>query len=131
MNKNLLVVEDDPFTQQFYDFLFAKLGYKLFQTENGNEIFNILDDHNISLIILDINLKNTYLDNKKVDGVIISAKIKKDKKYSHIPILLVTAYQKKSGERNYLDDSCADDYIVKPITDYNDLINKVNKLILK
>lgn len=127
----LLVVEDDPFTRQFYDFLFSKFGFKLIQTEDGDEVFKVLKENKVDLIIMDINLKNTFLENKKVDGVVITRKIKDNPEYEKIPVMLVTAYQKKSGDKNYLDDSMADDYIVKPITDYNELMNKVNKLISK
>ncbi|HPN36997.1 MAG TPA: response regulator [Melioribacteraceae bacterium] len=127
----LLVVEDDPFTRQFYDFLFSKFGFNLIQTEDGDEVFKVLNEKKVDLVIMDINLKNTFLENKKADGVIITRKIKEDPQFNNIPVMLVTAYQKKGGERNYLDDSLADDYIVKPITDYNELMNKVNKLISK
>lgn len=127
----ILIIEDDPFTQQFYQFLFSKFGYKLLLTEDGDAILNILEDNDVSLIIMDINLKNTYFNTEKVDGVFLSKKIKKEPKFSSIPIILVTAYQKKAGDSNYIDESCADDYIVKPVTDYNELINKVKKLIQK
>jgi CheY-like chemotaxis protein len=127
----LLIVEDDPFTRQFYDFLFSKFGFKIIQTEDGDEVFKILEDKKIDMIIMDINLKNTFLEKVKVDGVIITRKIKDNPKFKNIPVMLVTAYKNKGGDRNYLDESLADDYIVKPITDYNELMNKVNKLISK
>ncbi len=127
----LLIVEDDPFTRQFYDFLFSKFGFKIIQTEDGDEVFKILEDKKIDMIIMDINLKNTFLEKVKVDGVIITRKIKDNPQFKNIPVMLVTAYKNKGGDRNYLDESLADDYIVKPITDYNELMNKVNKLISK
>lgn len=125
----LLVVEDDPFTRQFYDFLFAKFGFNLIQTEDGDEVFDILSKQKVDLIIMDINLKNTFLQNTKVDGIIITRKIKENPALKDIPVMLVTAYQKKGGEKSFVDESLADDYIIKPITDYNELMNKVNKLI--
>ncbi len=125
----LLVVEDDPFTRQFYDFLFTKFGFNIIQTEDGDEVFNILNNQKIDLIIMDINLKNTFVNQEKVDGVIITRKIKEDDKFKDIPVMLVTAYKNKGGESNYLDISKADDYIIKPIVDYNDLLNKVNNLL--
>ncbi len=127
----ILIIEDDPFTQQFYQFLFSKFGYNILLTEDGDEVFNILEVNEVDLIIMDINLKNTYFNNQKVDGVFLTKKIKKETIYSNTPIILVTAYQKKPGDSNYIDESCADDYIVKPVTDYNELINKVKKLIKK
>ncbi|MGD8777648.1 MAG: response regulator [Ignavibacteria bacterium] len=129
MSKSILIVEDDPFTQKFYEHLFARKGYKLIQTENGNEIFEILENNQVSLLILDINLKNTYLDKEKLDGISISRKIKTNPKYSDLPVLLISAYNKKTGGRNFLNESLADDYFVKPITNFNSLIQKINTLI--
>ena len=129
MSKSILIVEDDPFTQQFYNYLFTKTGYKILLTENGDEILKMLEKEEIALIILDINLKNTYINNERVDGVQISRKIKKELNKSSIPILLISAYQKKSGGRNYFEESLADDYILKPIIDFDVFLKKVNQLM--
>ncbi|MBU2492228.1 MAG: response regulator [Bacteroidetes bacterium] len=131
MSKSILIVEDDPFTQQFYNYIFGKTGYKVIITEDGNEIFEFLKNEEISLIILDINLKNTYIDNERVDGIQISRKIKKELSMSSIPILLISAYQKKNGGRNYFEESLADDYILKPIIDFNLFLKKVTQLVEK
>ncbi|MGE5399243.1 MAG: response regulator [Ignavibacteriales bacterium] len=129
MEQNIIIVEDDPFTQEFYKYLFSKTKYKTSTIEDGDKLIEKINEDNTNLIIMDINLKNTYMNGEKVDGVILSKFIKQNEKFSKIPILLVTAYQKNIGPNNYFEESLADDYIVKPIIDYNDLLNKVNKLI--
>lgn len=126
MKKRILIVEDDPFTKHFYDHLFARTNFEIFQTEKEEEIFGALGQNNITLIILDINLRNTLLNGEKTNGVELSRYIKKSKEYSHIPVLLITAYNKK----NYFEESLADDYFIKPITDFNDLLNKIATLSL-
>lgn len=128
MKKKILIVEDDPFTQQFYSYLFSRTDYEIIQTEDGDEILRILRDEDIILIIMDINLTNTFWDDEKVDGVFISNYLKNNDETSHIPILLVTAYQKKVGNLDIFEKSCADDYIVKPITDFNELLSKIKQL---
>lgn len=130
MNKKIIIVEDDPFTQEFYKYLFSKTSYQTVTMEDGDKLIENLGQEEVNLIIMDINLKNTYMDGKKVDGVILSRFIKQNEKFSNIPILLVTAYQKGIGSNNFLEESMADDYIVKPIIDYNDLLNKVNSLVM-
>lgn len=129
MSKSILIVEDDPFTQQFYTYIFTKTGYNMILTEDGNEIFEILGKEEISLIILDINLKNTYIDDEKADGIQISRKIKKELNLGSVPILLVSAYQIKTGGRNYFEESLADDYIIKPIIDFNLFLKKIDQLL--
>ncbi|MCU7497463.1 MAG: response regulator [Ignavibacteria bacterium] len=130
MEKNIIIVEDDPFTQEFYKYLFSKTKYQTTTIEDGDLLIEKIGENNTSLIIMDINLKNTYMKGEKVDGVMLSRFIKQNEQFSAIPILLVTAYQKNVGPNNYFEESLADDYIVKPIIDYNDLLNKVNKLIV-
>jgi CheY-like chemotaxis protein len=130
-NKSIIIIEDDPFTQQFYKYLFAKTNYKTEIFEEGDRLADMLENEVVNLVIMDINLKNTYLKDKKVDGIFLSKYIKNNDKTAGIPVLLVTAYQKTPSANNYFDDSLADDYIVKPIVDYNDLLDKVKSLIEK
>lgn len=131
MEKKIIIVEDDPFTQEFYKYLFSKTKYPTQVIEDGDKLMEVVRQKEAGLIIMDINLKNSYMNGEKVDGVILSKHIKKVEGITNIPILLVTAYQKNVGPNNYFEDSLADDYIVKPILDYNDLLNKVNNLIAK
>ncbi len=130
MSKNILIVEDDPFSQDFYRFIFKKAGYNATILEDGDEILRRLKTDNISLLIMDINLKNTYLKGEKIDGMQLSRIIKQDSGTSKIPILLVTAYSKSVTQGKFIDESMAEDYITKPIIDFNMLLNKVNQLIL-
>jgi CheY-like chemotaxis protein len=121
-------MEDDPFTQQFYSYLFRRTSFEIKVTDNGDEFLTILKERDVALIILDINLKNTYLNDEKVDGVMLSQLVKKNPKHEHIPVLLVTAYQNKMNGRDLLVESLANDYILKPITDFNELLMKIQKL---
>ena len=68
MKKTLLIIEDDPFTQQFYSYLFPKDEFELIQTEDGNTAFEALEKGIVNLIIMDVSLKNTFYKNQKYDG---------------------------------------------------------------
>jgi len=125
-----LVIEDDPFTKVFYKKLLTdKLGYKIDLLEDGNKILEAVGKENYALIILDINLINSYLNGKKTDGVQISKTIKTKFPDKQIPILLITAYKKGNKTDNFFVQSLADDYIIKPIADFNILLDKVTQLI--
>ncbi len=126
--KNILVIEDDPFTIDFYNFVFKKAGFNSIVQEDGDKIIEILAMENINIIIMDINLKNTYLMGKKIDGIKLSAFIKQNEEIKHPPILLVTAYSPNLKESDFLKESLAEDFIIKPIIDFNQLINKINIL---
>jgi CheY-like chemotaxis protein len=127
--KNIIVVEDDPFSQAFYKYLLKKKGYAPFILEDSDLLFKMLKTEEVSLIIMDISLKNTYFNGEKVDGVFLSKLIKKDPGYNRIPILLVTAYSLTTDGPTFFEDSLAEDYITKPILDFNLLLEKIEKLI--
>ncbi len=125
----VLIVEDDTFLQDFYRLFFKKMGGEVVIREDGNEIINEIISGSVDLIIMDINLRNTYLHDKRVDGIHFSRYIKTNYPNFGIPILLITAYPINSFGENKLEESLADDYLIKPITDYNLLVKKINKLV--
>ncbi len=127
--KNILIIEDDPFTIDFYLFIFKKAGFNAIVMEDGDKVIEFLTSNKINLIIMDINLKNTYLNGAKIDGIKLSNYIKSSNGISNIPIMLVTAYSPSIKGENFYKESLAEDFITKPIVDFNLLIRKVNNLI--
>jgi len=125
----ILIVEDDLFLQDFYRLFFKKIGGEILILEDGKKIIDEISNGKINLIIMDINLRNTYLNDQKIDGIKLSRYIKINFPNFSIPILLVTAYSQLSMRDEFLKDSLADDILVKPIVDYNQLIEKINKLV--
>lgn len=123
--KNILVVEDDPFANDFYKYILKKAGFLAIIMEDGDEIVNEVKNSEIHLIIMDINLKNTYFKGEKIDGIQLSRYIKLNLSLD-IPILLVTAYSSLMKGNKFLDESLADAYITKPIIDINTLLEKIN-----
>jgi len=127
MEGTILIVEDDVFTQELYKFFFQRKGYKYIITDDAEKFFSILEQNNVSLVILDINLKNTYLEDEKIDGIILAERLRANEKFSKIPIIVVSAYQSNVNGKNLIKDGLVDDFILKPIVDFNELIGKVNK----
>jgi CheY-like chemotaxis protein len=130
VNKTILIIEDDPFSQDFYNFIFRKAGLKSLIMEDGDQILLELAKGEVGIIIMDINLKNTSLNGDRINGVKFSRIIKETEKHKNIPILLVTAYSISTNGDSFFAESLADDYIVKPIIDYNQLIVKIKNLLL-
>ena len=124
-----MIIEDDIFLQDLYRIFFKKLGAEIILTEDSDDILRIISEGEIELIIMDINLRNTNLNSQRIDGIKFSRYIKEHFSSLNIPIMLVTAYPIESFGNNLLEDSMADDYLLKPITDYNQLIEKINNLV--
>jgi len=125
---SILIVEDDPMANQFYELIFNKAGYNIIFSEDSKEIIDVVKNSSVDLAILDINLKNTYLENRKTDGVKLCSYLK-NKVNGKIPIIIVTAYKTGVSFREILDNSLADDLIIKPISDYNLLLDKVKGFV--
>jgi len=129
MLRKVIVIEDDPWSQDFYKIFFKKLCDEVFILEDFDSIITEIENGDVDLIIMDINIKNTYWNSERLDGIKLSSIIKRRFHYLKIPILLISAYSFSGSGSNALADSLADDYFIKPICDYNKLVNKINKLV--
>lgn len=127
--KKLIIVEDDRITQQFYSMFFNKNGFETIITDDGDKVLKTLGVEDIGLILMDINLSNTYLKGQKIDGIQLSYKIKTEEQHKNVPVILVTAYSLSTQLKQLLKDSKAEDIITKPILDYNRFLNKINTYI--
>ncbi len=127
--RKILIVEDDPMLQEFYKVLFKRLGYNCIITENGEEIINYVTSGEINLLIVDLNLKNTFLNSRAIDGVELARYIKQNFYKFRIPILVITAYSTNYFADDLLKDGFADDYMLKPIVNFDKLIEKVDNLL--
>jgi len=126
--KSILIVEDDPFTQDFYSFLLKRAGFNLTILEDGDEIISKLQTDDFDLIIMDYSLKNSLLNGTKINGIQLTKHIKQNIS-KFIPILLISAFSPDEKTNIFLEESLADDYFLKPITDFNLFLEKINRLI--
>jgi len=129
MKKNIIVMEDDLFLKEFYAFVFNKVGYQSDLLENGDVFFQKLNSQHYDLIIMDLSLKNTYFNGNKVNGIDLSQLVKKNEELKGIPLVLVTAHAVDSQSKHLFDESMADDYIIKPISDIKIFVEKIDSLM--
>lgn len=127
--KKILIVEDDAMLQEFYKILFKRLGYNCIISENGEEIINHITCGNINLLIVDLNLKNTFLNSQAIDGVALARYVKQNFYKLRIPILVITAYSANYFADDMIKDGSADDFMLKPIVNFDKLIEKVERLL--
>jgi two-component system, cell cycle response regulator DivK len=127
LEKHIIVVEDDPFSQYFFNYILTKQGYSVQVMEDGNQLMNTIEERGCNLVTMDINLKNTYYNKQKVDGIFLSRMIKQ--KYPGIPVLLITAHTINADGPGFYKDSLADDYISKPVIDYKEVLLKIKNMM--
>ena len=80
--------------------------YHVLKATNGKHALNVLEKEDIDLVVSDIMMP-------EMDGLELCSTIKNDIRYSHIPIILLTAL---NTDKNIIEglQSGADEYIVKP-----------------
>ena len=115
----ILIVEDNT---DFRNFLINSLeeDYEVFSAGNGKEALDVLAQHPLQIVISDIMMP-------VMDGIQLCQKIKNDIRYSHIPVILLTA---RTAEEQILNGyrEGADDYITKPFN--LELLNlRIKKLL--
>jgi signal transduction histidine kinase len=109
MNKKpqILIVDDEPYARQAVEMLLMKESYELFFAEDAHEALAQLDDEIPDVILSDVMMPN-------MDGFELCQRIKRNPKWTHVPIILVTALDSKQDLARGLEAG-ADDFLHKPI----------------
>ena len=80
---------------------------------------------------MDINLPTASWEGEDIiSGADLSYLLKTQPKTAHIPIILLTAYAILQERQLLLENSKADDFFTKPISDYNELLEAIDKLTI-
>lgn len=116
---SVLIVEDN---NDFRHFLISCLKeyFRVFDAVNGKEALDILSKQSIQMVISDVMMP-------VMDGLELCHKIKTDIRFSHIPIILLTAQTAEEHILNGLREG-ADDYITKPFN-LDILLIRIRKLL--
>lgn len=121
MSVNILVADDDNIFRELLEDILRKNGYHVFPAGNGKEtIEKFFQYHSqLDLIILDVMMP-------ELDGWETLEEIRK---YSEIPIMMLTALGDETNEINGLTHG-ADEYIAKPFN-YGIFLARVQSLTRK
>jgi two-component system phosphate regulon response regulator PhoB len=104
--ERILIIEDDPEIQEMLKYAFAREGWKLTPAKTGEEGLKALQTKGADCIILDIMLPG-------MDGLKTLKKIREEKKFRTLPVILCTARGEETDIVAGLELG-ADDYVVKP-----------------
>ena len=116
----ILIVDDVPMNLRVAKALFNKIGFDhVFTAESGREALELLDKQPVDLILSDMWMP-------EMNGMQLSAEVKRDPRFEHIPIVAQTADVETSGN---FDMSHFDAIILKPLTKEK-LANMVKRIIV-
>ena len=119
MSKKILIVEDEPELVKALQIRLQE-NYKLIVASDGEEGLKKAKEIVPDLIILDIILPGT-------DGYQVCQALKRDEKYKHIPVIMLTVKaQQQDIVKGYKDG--ANIYLTKPF-EIQELLSSVKTLI--
>jgi two-component system phosphate regulon response regulator PhoB len=104
----ILVIEDEEPIRLLLRYNLEAEGYRVRETEQGEEALQMVGDEQPDLIILDWMLPG-------MSGVEVCRVLRGKEEYRHIPIIMLTARSEESERVRGLSTG-ADDYMVKPFS---------------
>lgn len=103
----VLVVDDHPSNTKLVSFVLRSHGLDVATAESASEAWAALERFTPSLILMDVQLP-------VVDGLTLTRALRRDRRFSEIPIVAVTAYAMERDRIAALDAGC-DAFVSKPL----------------
>lgn len=127
--RHVLVVEDDMHNATlFRKILEKRLEARVTVTEDPAAVLDHVRAGDVSLVVLDVALRNSLWQGRPVGGVEICRLIRSVSR-RHVPVLLATAHAMRGDAEKLLAESGADDYVSKPIVDHLQFAERALRLM--
>lgn len=106
--RTILYIEDDA-TNAFVMVKLLERHFQMIHREDGETGLQLLADHKVDLVLMDINLGRG-----KMDGTETMKRIKATTEFEKLPVIAVTSYALPEDESRFRSQGF-DDYIPKPV----------------
>ena len=106
---SILIVDDEQMARDIIEGFLYREGYNLAFATNGQEVLTSLEQAVPDVILMDVMMP-------EMDGFEVCLRLKSDKRWRHIPVILVTALGSTDDiVRGF--EAGADDFLQKPVND--------------
>ncbi len=119
--QTILVVDDSLNTREVEKTILQAYGYEVDTAKDGMEALEKLKAREFQLVVTDVEMP-------LMDGFTLTARIKEESSYRHIPVVIVTSRESMEDKRRGVEVG-ANAYIIKGSFDQNNLIHTVESLI--
>ena len=119
--RSILVAEDSITSRMLLKSILEGAGYGVKTAVDGSEAFTTLKTGEFDLVVSDIEMP-------RMNGFELTRKIRSDKKYADIPVILVTSLEAQEDREKGIDAG-ANAYIVKSSFDQSNLLEVVRRMI--
>jgi len=120
IKRKILLVDDDLMTVSMMSRGILSMGFEALKAYSGQEALAIIKQGQVDLVILDQMMP-------KMHGIKVCALIKADKRYRHIPVIILTASADESVKK-LSEEVGADAFCNKPM-DITVLERKIRELL--
>ena len=117
----VLVVDDSLTTRAMERNILESVGFDVTVAVDGQDAFLKILHEPFDLIVTDVEMPN-------MDGFQLTRRVKADKRFKNIPVILVTALESDEDKRRGIDVG-ADAYLTKGTFDQSYLIEAVRRLV--
>lgn len=119
--KHILVVEDSITSRMLLRNILEAAGYYVKTAVDGIDGFTALRTGDFDLVVSDVEMP-------RMNGFELTATIRSDRKFTDLPVVLVTALDSRSDRERGIDAG-ANAYIVKSSFDQSNLLDAVKRLL--
>jgi two-component system, chemotaxis family, sensor kinase CheA len=117
----ILVVEDSVTSRSYLQALIERDGYRVKTATDGIQAFAMLKEHDFDMVVSDVDMP-------RMNGLVLTGKIRADHRLSNIPVVLVTSLD-SVGDQNHGFAVGADAYLVKSSFERDHLLSVVRDLL--
>ncbi|MBC7972310.1 MAG: response regulator [Verrucomicrobia bacterium] len=126
---NVLLVDDDKLLAKGTAKLIQRLGgHQVVIADEPAEIIDRCRSQLVDIVLMDVNLPGAEWEGQAISGADLAHVLKTHPETTHLPIIMVTAYAMLNERQALLDQSQADALCVKPITNYQALLELIDHL---
>ncbi len=118
----ILYIEDNLDNRKLVRRVLEVEGYDVVEAKDGMQAMERLESDHIDLALMDINMP-------EMDGYTLTARIKANPRFAHLPIVAVTANVMRGDRERSLQAGC-DGYIQKPI-DIDTLSQQIERFLMR
>ena len=104
--KTILIVDDSEFVRSYHSYILEEADFQVITAVDGSDGLEKLYTNSCDLVLSDINMSN-------MDGYEFIRRIRADKKYSALPIIIVST-ESEARDKMKGFEAGANLYLVKP-----------------
>lgn len=120
LNPVILCVDDEPGNLRLLDRTLGPSGYLVINANDGREALDIIGSRKVDLVLTDVMMPG-------IDGFETCRLIKKDERYRHIPVVMITALGSKTDRIRGIEAG-VDEFLAKPF-DQAEVLARVKMLL--